>query len=57
MNNQEIIKNDRIIRFIFIFSIIMIISIFIIYHSDELKEYIEFNIYLLKIKLNLYNEY
>ena len=57
MNNSEIRKNDNIIRFIFIFSIIMIISIFIIYYQKEIKEFIDFNIYLLKIKYNLYNEY
>lgn len=56
MNELEL-KNDKLIRMIFILSIIMIISILFIYHSDNIKEYIEFNIYLLKIKLNLYIEY
>ena len=58
MNYRELIrikKNDKLIKIIFIFSILIIFILFI-YHSD-IKENIDFMIYLLKIKLNLYNEY
>lgn len=54
---NELNKNDNIIRFIFIFSILMIIFIFISYYQKDIKEDINFMIYLLKIKLNLYIEY
>ena len=53
----RILKEEKIIRFIYLFSLSLIILFLISYYNKDIKEFIDFNIYLLKIKMNLYIEY
>ncbi len=49
-------KNEKEIRMIFIFFILIIFISIIIYYHSEIKENLLFYEYLLRIKLNLYIE-